>query len=80
MPWQDLVIALANLVMAIAVLPSLVSADKPATKTAILMIAAIIALIVSLASLGLWLSTLFVAINGLLWALLLVQCVRRDRR
>lgn len=78
-PWQDVVISIANLASAVALWPSIRSADKPATKTAAITSAATFVTAISLLSLELWVSGALMGCLCSMWTILLVQGVRRDR-
>lgn len=79
MPWQDVVISIANLASAFALWPSIRSVEKPATRTAAITASALVATTISLLSLGLWISGSLMGFLCSMWFVLVIQGVKRDR-
>lgn len=74
--WQDIIISIGGVFFTIALIPSLLSQDKPALTTSVMTSSILFILVFTYASLGLWLSSLMNAIMCLLWATLAVQKLR----
>lgn len=79
MQWQDLVFSIGNLVFAIALIPSLISKNKPAFTTSFIIGLVLIAFAVAYASMNMWLSLVMVTISAGLWLILAYQKYRQDR-
>lgn len=73
--WPDLVIMVANFLLAAALLPSIFSKSKPAKATCLLTAACVSAVAASLAFTGLLLSTIAVALVACGWITLPIQTV-----
>lgn len=79
MSWQDIVLMIGNLALAIALVPSLRSKDKPHMHTSVGTGAILVAFTVVYASLGLYLGAVVVAITALMWLTLFWQKYRQKR-
>lgn len=79
MHWQDPALTAAQVMFIVALLPSILSNDKPALATSIVngLVAAGIGLVYL--SLLLWLAAASAGINSALWLMLAVQKYRLDR-
>lgn len=73
MIWQDIVIAGAQTLMIMALVPSIISESKPALPTSLMYTFLVFAITISLLSLGLWLSAITAAVNALEWLVLTIQ-------
>ncbi|OGE36423.1 hypothetical protein A3A14_00050 [Candidatus Daviesbacteria bacterium RIFCSPLOWO2_01_FULL_43_38] len=73
MPWQDLILSSGTVVLILALLPSVLSKDKPAIPTSIVtgIVMSIFAFVY--ASLTLWFTAGAVSLISLLWFILAVQ-------
>ena len=73
MHWQDFILMVGNVVFTLALIPSILSKDKPALSTSLT--TGIVLLIFSLTyfSLSLWLSTIAALITSFLWLILAFQ-------
>jgi len=71
--WPDLVIMVANFLLAAALLPSIFSNSKPARATCLLTAACVSGVAASLAFTGLLLSTIAVALVACGWIILSIQ-------
>jgi uncharacterized membrane protein len=71
--WQDIILALGSLVLAAALIPSIMSAHKPALWTSGSTGLALAVFAVTYASLSLWYATVTTALSALLWGVLGVQ-------
>lgn len=74
--WQDFIISGGGVFFTIALIPSLLSKDKPALTTSVMTSTILFAMIITYASLGLWLSSVMNAVMCLLWAILAFQKMR----
>jgi len=77
--WQDIVLALGNLVFAVALLPSIFSRDKPALTTSLLTASMLTIFVATFSSLDLWLSALGVSVGAVGWWVLFVQKLLASR-
>ncbi len=65
---------------AIALVPSIVSKDKPAMATSLMVALVLIGFTVTYASLGLWFTTIVTVVTVVLWLTLFVQKLLAKRR
>lgn len=77
--WQDVVLALGNVVLCIGLLPSLLSKDKPAFLTSISAAPTLTIFAVAFFSLELYLSSIGAGIGALGWWILAAQKYFSDR-
>ena len=73
MLWQDIVIFVACLSLALALIPSIRGIHKPEIKSCILSVVCLTALAVCFATLNLWLSFIAEMAGILTWGILLFQ-------
>jgi len=73
MIWQDAVIAVAQGAFAIALVPTILSRDKPPLATSVPTAIGLSVIGVAVATLGLWWSTLTVGTTAALWAVIALQ-------
>ncbi len=73
MSWQDIVLSVGLMMFAIALVPSVLSRDKPATSTSLMTGTVMLAFTAVYASLGLWFTTVVNFITAGLWFTLFVQ-------
>jgi hypothetical protein len=78
--WQDIVLAVGSLLLAVALIPSLRSKDKPALATSLLTASCLAVFAVVYASLELWYSTTTTSLTSLLWFILAYQRLRTVRQ
>ncbi|HSX46750.1 MAG TPA: hypothetical protein VLF87_02040 [Patescibacteria group bacterium] len=79
--WQDSVLAISFVVFSLALLPSVLHADKkPALATSSLTFTFLIPGLVVYVSLRLWYSAVLTAVNASLWGTLAVQRYLLDRK
>jgi len=78
--WQDIVLAIGSLLLAVALIPSLRSEDKPALTTSLLTASCLAVFAVVYASLELWYSTTTTSLTSFLWFILAYQRLRSGRR
>ena len=78
--WQDLIISAGGVFFTIALFPSLLSKDKPAFATSVMNSSILFAMIITYASLGLWLSSIMNAIMCCLWAVLAFQKMHSKKK
>lgn len=77
--WQDIVLALGSFILAAALIPSVISEHKPALWTSTLTCAVLAAFAITYASLSLWYAACTTTITALLWAILAVQRLIKNR-
>lgn len=75
--WQDWVLAITVAAFNVALVPSVLSKDKPRLATSVLMTCFLIPQAIVFISLSLWYSFVMVAVNILLWATLAIQTITR---
>jgi hypothetical protein len=73
--WQDIVIAIGSLILAIGLIPSVLSKDKPSLWTSVITSLVLITFTIAYASLALWYATFTTALAALLWIVLAAQKV-----
>ena len=73
MIWQDLTIAIAQGLFAVALVPTILAKSKPPVATSIPMSFGLIAITVAVGSLELWWSATTTFANAVLWAAIAVQ-------
>ena len=73
MIWQDLVIAIAQGVFALALIPTVLEKGKPPLATSLPISIGLIAITVAVASLELWWSAISTFANAALWAVIAFQ-------
>lgn len=78
MHWQDIVLTGGTIVFIIALLPSVLSKDKPAVSTSIMTGTVLIVFAYVYFTLSLWFSTLTTALTAALWFTLAVQKLRKS--
>lgn len=71
--WQDIVIAIGSLIFAAALMPSVLSKDKPALWTSVTTGFVLAVFTVTYASLSLWYATFTTSLAALLWIVLAIQ-------
>lgn len=73
MIWQDVLIMVGCFILGVALIPSVISRDKPARSTCLMSGLILISFTVAFATLELWLSTIAEAFAALMWLILLFQ-------
>jgi heme O synthase-like polyprenyltransferase len=73
MRWQDIVIAVAQVCFVFAMLPSIVSKDKPALATSVMNIVLVLTITFCLLTLRLWLSAITACAIAATWSVLAIQ-------
>lgn len=71
--WQDIILAVGSLIFAVALVPSIMSSDKPALGTSVTTGLVLTVFAFTYFSLSLWYAAVTTAITGLLWIILAVQ-------
>jgi hypothetical protein len=71
--WQDITLALGSLILSLALVPSIMSKNKPALWTAILTCLTLAVFTVTYASLSLWYATVTTALASSFWGVLAAQ-------
>ncbi|MDP9211836.1 MAG: hypothetical protein M3N59_01005 [bacterium] len=80
MSWQDIVLSAGSVMFIIALVPSILSRDKPAMATSLMTSLVLIGFTVTYASLELWFTTIITIITVALWLTLFVQKLLAKRR
>jgi hypothetical protein len=79
MQWQDLVLAVSQLCFTIALLPTLLSKDKPALTTSLMNGTILLVVALTLSTLALWFAAVTSLTTCVLWFVLAVQKRRLAR-
>ena len=81
MAWQDIVIAIVQVSLAVALLPSVFKKGrKPAFLTSIMTSSALVVLAFTFATLSLWLSAISTILVSLIWFVLAAQKIMINRK
>lgn len=75
MSWQDLVLAAGGFVIAAGIVPTILSRVKPALFTTLTIVVVLGVSGVAFATLGLWLTAVGVALQFVLWSVVLAQTI-----
>lgn len=78
--WQDIVIAIGSFIFAAALVPSVLSKDKPALWTSVTTGVVLIAFVVTYFTLSLWYATFTTSLAALLWIILAVQKMMQSKK
>lgn len=73
MIWQDIVLGFGGFVFSIALVPSIISQEKPALGTSLSTAAVLTAFVVTYITLHLWFASLSTALTMIAWYILAVQ-------
>ncbi|MBM4411706.1 MAG: hypothetical protein FJ037_10410 [Chloroflexi bacterium] len=79
MAWQDVVLFVGGFVLAGGIVPAIRATEKPPFATTAILVVMLAIFVVVFLTLRLWLTALSVLLQGSLWAVVLVQTVRRQR-
>jgi membrane glycosyltransferase len=71
--WQDIVLAVGQLALAIALVPTVLSHHKPALWTSTITSAVLVLFAVTYASLSLWYATFTTSLAAAMWIILAAQ-------
>ena len=80
MSWQDIVLSAANFVFIVALLPAVLSKEKPPVSTSLMTGTALAVIAAVNASLDLWFASGVVSVTATLWFILAVQQWKRHHR
>jgi hypothetical protein len=80
MLWQDLVLTGGSTIFVIALIPSVMSKDKPASSTSLMTGSVLIVFAFVYLTLSLWFSAVTTAITGVLWFILASQKLIASKR
>ena len=80
MSWQDLVLSVGTVTLALGLLPSVLSPHKPALRTSVVTGLSLTSFAIVYISLDLWFSALFTAISAVLWYIMAVQRMNKKRK
>jgi hypothetical protein len=78
--WQDIVIAAGSLVFAVALIPSVLSKDKPALSTSVMTGTVLVVFSITYATLSLWYATITTSLAAGLWIALAVQKLKKHSK
>lgn len=78
MHWQDIVLTAGGVIFIIALIPSVLSKDKPALSSSIMTGTVLIIFAYVYFTLSLWFSTLTTAITGIIWFILAAQKLKKS--
>lgn len=78
--WQDYVFFVVQLTLALALLPSIYSKEKPHFKTSILMAICLFIITVTNLTLNLWLGAAGTFANVVMWMILAFQKLQKKQR
>ena len=78
--WQDITLAVGSLIFAIALVPSIMSKDKPALWTSTVTGGVLIVFTGTYASLSLWYATFTTALAAILWIVLALQKILQNKQ
>lgn len=76
--WQDILLSAGNVILWLALLPSVFSENKPALSTSALTGSILLMFAFVFATLELWFSSVALALVGLTWFVLAVQKLRQN--
>jgi hypothetical protein len=79
MAWQDIIITIGTFIFAIALIPTLKSADKPPVSTSLTTGLTLIVFAVTFSTLGLWFSFVMNLVTGSLWLTLALQKAKEKK-
>lgn len=80
MVWQDLVLAAGGFVLTAGLVPMLHSPEHPPLRTSVTLLVVLSSYVVTLASLGLWVSALGTALQAVIWGAIALQRLKVTRR
>lgn len=78
MSWQDVIFTLGSIGFSVALLPSVLGAEKPDVRTSAMTGSILAAFVVPYVSLSLWFSAASTAVLASLWMLLVAQRIKQD--
>ena len=73
MHWQDVVLTIGQLILIVALFPSILSKDKPALQTSMITAAVALSIAVVYVTLSIPFAAISAALNGAFWCVLAVQ-------
>lgn len=76
MMWQDILLMVGGFIFSLALIPSILSKDKPAISTSLMTGVILLVYAFTYFTLNLWLATIAVTLTGVLWLVLAAQKVR----
>jgi len=75
--WQDFVLTIGSIIFIIALIPSVLSKDKPALFTSIITSSVLIVMAIVYFSLSLYFTAVTTFITGILWGVLAFQKIQK---
>lgn len=79
MIWQDVVLAGGGFVLTLGLVPMLRSTERPPLRTSLTLLVVLSSYVLTLATLGLWISAAGTALQAAIWGVLAVQRLRVAR-
>ena len=79
MHWQDAILTVGQIIFVIALIPSMLSKDKPAQATSFLTGSVALSIAFVYVTLSLWFAAATAGINAIFWYILLAQRYRRQK-
>lgn len=80
MQWQDFVLSVSFVVFNVALIPSILSSDKPSLKTSVITVTFLLPGLIVYLSLSLWFSSAMTVCNIILWSTLAWLVYARDKK
>lgn len=80
MQWQDLVITIGQIIFSIALIPMVISKDKPALVSSLVTGTVLIIYALTYITIQFWFGSLMTTITGAIWLLLAYQKYMMDRK
>jgi hypothetical protein len=80
MQWQDVAITIGTVIFVIALVPSILSKDKPAVPTSMMTGSVLVVFTVVYISLALWFSAIATGVTAILWYILALQVLLRRKK
>ena len=78
MHWQDAILTVGQIIFIIALIPSILSKNKPAQATSFLTGSVALSIAFVYVTLSLWFAAATAGINAVFWYILLTQSYRRN--
>lgn len=80
MAWQDIVLSVGSWIFTIALIPSVLSKDKPALSTSLMTGTVLAVYVIVYITLSLWMAAVSTFLVAAMWYTLAVQKIRLDRQ
>ena len=80
MQWQDLVFSIGNLMLSVALIPTVTGKSKPELSTSIMTAIILFLFGLTFATLSLWFSAVSISVGGTIWTILAFQRLRQIKK